>query len=299
MRRFAVAATLAIAAILAIPASATVGTMCHDPNNPVCDQHSLTADQQAGEFQGLIMVPGEPGVLDAAAHSGTQPGCGDCEWTLLMACLTNSPDHSSDSGPCTGAGESTRCDPGQQLYRLYLTTDAVQNQLVDHICLGPTKHVIAVGDQAATDVRNYLKDVTPPDLVLHVQPPNGVLADLPAYFAVQPPAGLRPQPFGGAQVTETITIRPAHYTWHWGDATADLQTDDPGGPYPDGHVTHTYPTAGHVHGSLQTQWAATYTITVPGAGTFGPYDATGGTITKTQQFHLTVDAAHSHLVSGG
>ncbi len=245
------------------------------------------------------MVDGEPGVLSTAAHAGTQPGCGDCEWTLLMACLTSLPDDPHVPHSCTGAARSQRCDRGQALYRLYLTTEAVQNELVMSLCLGPGKRVVPVGDQAAADVARYLKDVSPPDLILRVQPPGGALADLPAYFMVRPPADLRPQAFGGPQVTETITIRPARYVWHWGDDSPDTRTDDPGGPYPDGTLTHTYLSAGTVHGRLTTEWAATYTITVAGAGTFGPYDATGGTIAQAQPFALDVNSAHSHLVTGG
>jgi hypothetical protein len=129
-----------------------------------------------------------------------------------------------------------------------------------------------------------------------VQPPNGVLSNLPAYFQAQEPAN-QPQPFGGPQVTETITITPAHYTWDWGDGTAPLETDDPGGPYPDGNVTHTYDRAAHVTVALTTEWSATYTITVAGQ-TFGPFNATG-TVQRTQRFPLVVDRARSHLVSHG
>lgn len=273
------------------------GPDCDSRAAPSCVDAGVVSDQQAGQFHGLIMVPGMPGVLDGAAHAGTQPGCGDCEWTLLIACLSNNPDHPHEQNACTGAGDSRPCEPGQVLYRLFLTTATERNRLAQTLCLGPTQHVVAVGDQAAADVKRYLDDVVPPDLVVDVQPPHGVLADLPAYFRLRPPAGLHPRQFGGDQVTEAITITPAHYRWHWGDSSPDLRTDDAGGSYPDGGVTHTYATAGRVHGSVTTQWSATYTVTVAGAGTFGPYDATGGTISRTQPFTLTVDSARSHLVS--
>lgn len=244
------------------------------------------------------MVPGQPDVLATAAHSGTQPGCGDCTWTLIIACIFDRPDqHSHDTTPCAGLGLSPQCDRGQSLFRLYLTTHDVTNQLVDTLCLGGTAQVIPVGDIAAADVQRYLKDVHPPDMTVRFQPPHGVLAGLPTYVMVEPPTDLAPQQFGGPQVVENITITPEHFTWSWGDGTADLRTDDPGAPYPDGNVTHTYDTAGHVTGALTTEWAATYTITVEGA-TFGPYDATGGTVSRTQPFTLTVDRARSHLISG-
>lgn len=243
------------------------------------------------------MVRGEPGVLDTAARAGTQPGCGDCVWSLIPACVLQSPDNPDNQQTCTGAGQATQCRKGQFLYRLYLTTDAVSNRLVTTLCLGGAGDVIAVGDVAAADVDRYLKRVTPPDLDLGIQPPDGVIANLPAYFRVRPPAALAPQPFGGPQITETITIRPAHYTWVWGDGTS-LQTDDPGGRYPDGTLTHTYTTSGHLHGSVTTRWTAGYTVTVAGQ-TFGPYAATGGPVPHTQPFAVTVTSARSHLVDHG
>jgi hypothetical protein len=241
------------------------------------------------------MVADDPSVLDVAAHSGTQPGCGDCVWTLVAACVFDFPDNPNNARSCTGAGQSRRCNRGQSAYRLYLTTDAFTNRLVDALCLGGPGDVVPVGDLAAADVDRYLKNVVPPTLHVTVQPPNGVLSGLPAYFQANPPANLRPQQFGGPQVTESITIVAAHYTWDWGDNTAVLKTDDPGGPYPGGQVTHTYDRSAHLVAALTTEWSATYTITVAGQ-TFGPYNATG-TVRRTQRFPLVVDRARSHLVS--
>jgi hypothetical protein len=256
----------------------------------------VTADQAEGDFHGLIAVDGQPDVLDLAAHSGTQPGCGDCSWTLVIACVLDTPVDPHNQINCAGAAGGQRCRRSQTAYRLYLTTKATANQLVMTLCLGSPRDVIPVGDQAQADVERYLKDVVPPQMRVTVQPPNGVLSNLPAYFQAQEPAN-QPQPFGGPQVTETITITPAQYTWDWGDGTAPLETDDPGGPYPDGNVTHTYDRAAHVTVALTTEWSATYTITVAGQ-TFGPFNATG-TVQRTQRFPLVVDRARSHLVSHG
>lgn len=243
----------------------------------------------------MIAVDGDPHVLDVAAHSGTQPGCGDCVWTLVIACVFDSPDDPNNQLGCVGAGAGRRCDPGQAAYRLYLTTDAFTNRLVDTLCLGGPADVIPVGDVAAADVDRYLKDVVPPALHITVQPSNGVLTNLPAYFQANPAANLQPRNFGGPQVTEAITITPAHYTWDWGDGSAQLTTDDPGAPYPDGTITHTYDRSAHLVVVLTTEWSATYTITVAGQ-TLGPYNATG-TVHRTQRFPIVVDRARSHLVS--
>jgi hypothetical protein len=287
-----IAIAVSLLAGLIPPASAHAGPPCTNAFDPSC--HSVSADQVKGDFRGLIMVPGQPGVLDLAAHSGTQPGCGDCVWTLVIACVFDSPNDPHNQISCNGAGQGRRCGKGQTAYRLFLTTDAVTNQFVGTLCLGGPADVIPVSDIAGRDVDRYLRDVIPPAMHVTVQPPNGALSNLPAYFQVQPPA-LQPQQFGGPRVIETITITPAHYTWDWGDGTEPLETDDPGAPYPDGHVTHTYDRAAHLTVALTTEWSATYTITVAGQ-TLGPFNATG-TVQHTQRFPLVVDRARSHLVS--
>lgn len=243
------------------------------------------------------MVPGQPSVLDTAAHSGTKAGCGDCTWTLILACLYNLPSQPQNQDNCTGASDSAHCGKGQMLFRLYLTTDAETNRFIDVLCLGGAKDVVPVGDQAAADVARYLKDVTPPLLDLHLDPPNGIPAGMPAYFWVRPPTNLAPVPFGGGQISETITLAPTRYDWAWGDGSSSGWTTDAGAPYPTGTLTHTYDVAGRYHGTVTTEWGGTYTITLLGQ-TFGPYTAVG-TVTRTQPFDTLVLSAHSTLVSQG
>ena len=295
-----------IASLLAVPMVvvallpgpiANAAANCPDPT--VCNGGTgVTADQVQGEFHGLIAVKGQPDVLAIAARSGTSAGCGDCVWTLVMMCVGNTPVDPHNQQPCVGAARSLRCRPGQTAFRLYLTTDAATNQLVETLCLGGVDDVIPVGDIAAADVGRYLKDVTPPDLVFRFQPPRAAVAGLPAYFMLRTPTDLQPAQLSSSTpgIVETITIAPLHYAWSWGDGSKDLTTDDAGAPYPDGKVTHTYARGGTVHGSVTTQWGATYTITTEGQ-TFGPYDATGGVVPRTQTFTLPVATAHSHLVS--
>jgi hypothetical protein len=255
----------------------------------------VTAEQQNGRFHGLIMVSGQPGVLDTAAHSGTQAGCGDCSWEVILACLHNGPNQ-TEPDSCTGAADAPNCGKGQLLYRVFLSTDAVQNQLVNLLCLGGIGDVVPVGDVAAADVQRYLKDVTPPLVGVTLDPDKGVPAGLPTYFTVHAPA-VAPAPFGGAQVAETITIAPTRYRWAWGDGEDSGWTTDTGGPYPSGTLTRTYVHAGRYHGSVTTEWAGTYTITVAGQ-TFGPYNAIG-TVSRTQPFTADVLSARTHLVSHG
>jgi hypothetical protein len=295
MRWLTTIALVAVSVWVGSTAQAASAAKCPDPTTCI-GQTTVTADQAEGDFHGLIAVNGQPDVLNLAAHSGTQPGCGDCSWTLVIACVLDTPTDPHNQINCAGAVGGQRCPRNKTAYRLYLTTKTTTNQLVMTLCLGSPRDVIPVGDQAQADVDRYLKDVVPPQMHVVVQPPNGVLSNLPAYFEAQQPK-LQPQQFGGPQVTETITITAAHYTWEWGDGTAPLRTDDAGGPYPDGNVTHTYDRAAHLTVALTTEWSATYTIAVAGQ-TYGPYNATG-TVQRTQRFPLVVDRARSHLVSQG
>ncbi|MBK9476360.1 MAG: hypothetical protein IPL94_09035 [Tetrasphaera sp.] len=78
-----------------------------------------------------------------------------------------------------------------------------------------------------------------------IQPVNlRTLVNLPTYFAAAyPTTGYQP----GEVDTTTILgfrveIRPTatSYTYHFGDGTTLGPTEDPGGPYPDGAIRHTY-----------------------------------------------------------
>jgi hypothetical protein len=241
------------------------------------------------------MVRDQPDVLDRAGSAGTTPGCGDCVWEIILSCPTNLAGAPQNASSCAAAGSAPRCKPGQQIYRLYLSTNAVTNKFEGDLCLGGIADVVPVGNIAAADVNRYLRDVTPPDVTITTSPPRGTLVGLPTYFRVRPPAGAGPVPFGGPQVHETITLSPTAYDWSWGDGGGSGWTTDAGDVYPRGTLTHAYADGGLARGSVTTRWGGTYTITVAGR-TFGPYDATG-TVTREQAFTLAVYTAHSQLVS--
>jgi hypothetical protein len=246
------------------------------------------SDPNKGEFHGLIAITGMPAVFETTSHSGTKAGCGDCEWTLIAACPSNDPSNPGHATLCQGAVNAPTCRRGV-LERLYLSDADTEYRLVDTLCLQKTNRVIPVGNIAFGDVLRYLRDVTPPNLVITTQPRQATLAGLPTRFRAAPPAQLRPAPFGNGEVTETITIAPIRSNWLWGDgyatgwvATAPTQT-------------HRYLAGGVEHGGLTTQWGATYTITFEGV-TLGPYDATGR-LTRQQAFRLPVHTSTPHLTS--
>jgi hypothetical protein len=273
---------------------ADAGTHCGDLSTSLC---GVTAEPAQGDFRGLIMVRDQPDVLDRAASAGTTPGCGDCVWEVILACPGIVPGDPTDGAACGSASNAPRCRPGQQVYRLYLTTAATANQFEGPLCLGNISEVVPVGNIAAADVDRYLRDVTPPDLALETSPPHGTLVGLPTYFATRPPTTLTRANFGGPAVRETITLAPSAYAWSWGDGSGTDWITDAGDLYPRGTLTHRYADGGPANGSLTTRWGGTYTITVAGR-TFGPYAAVG-TVTHQQSFTLAVFTARSQLVSHG
>jgi hypothetical protein len=129
----------------------------------------------------------------------------------------------------------------------------------------------------------------PPDLIVATRPRAATLAGLPTYFRARPPASLRPAPFGGPDITETITIAATRADWRWGDGSASGWTSA-GSTH-----RHSYLHGGTAPGRLRTRWDATYTITYAGQ-TFGPYHAKGH-LMKRQTFTLPVRTSSPTLVS--
>jgi len=114
-----------------------------------------------------------------------------------------------------------------------------------------------------------------PAPTLQVQPPGGrTLVNFETNFFTET------QPFDTAvallgQRVE-LHIVPASFGWRFGDGEV-VTTDEPGSPYPQLDVTHSYLAKGPVAPSVDTTWTATYrvgggpwrdvpgSVTIPGA----------------------------------
>jgi hypothetical protein len=250
------------------------------------------ADQPTGNFHGLLAVRGAPWVLADAARGGTRAGCGDCRWTFVVACPGPGGGNSGGQGgpvACATAFGATGCNPQQLLYRIYLTTNAVADVPQGVVCIGGADQPVPIGEEAGAAVERYLKLVRPPDLEVSTEPAGATLAGLPTYFSAATPAGMRPTPFGGDDVIETITLEPLRVDWGWSDGA------DSGWVAADAVSTHTFVSGGLADTALTTRWGATYTITYLGQ-TFGPYDAVGQ-LTRRQLFGLPVHTSTPTLVS--
>lgn len=275
-------------AALALPAPAAAASSggCAGIAHTGC---GVDAEPGAGVFHGLIAVSGEPWVFDTAARSGTEAGCGDCTWAIVLACPPASPSDPGSLTGCAVAARSGGCRRGQLLYRLYLSTDADLDQVVGTVCLGDGNEPVPVGAIATADVQRYLHEVRPPDLQVVTRPPHTTLAGLLTFFTARLPADVAPVPFGGPGVTETITIAPARLDWHWSDHTAS------GWVPPAATVSHTYTHGGSARAVLTTRWRATYTVTYQGE-TAGPM-AASGVVTVRQQVRTAVRTSSPVLVS--
>ncbi|MBK7723600.1 MAG: hypothetical protein IPI32_15705 [Austwickia sp.] len=135
---------------------------------------------------------------------------------------------------------------------------------------------------------------TKPTLI--IQPPGGrTLIRVPTYLqAVFPEPGYGPGDIHTVTLLgHRVQIRPrlATYRYHFGDGTPPLTTTSPGGPYPDGDITHTYPTPGTVTLSIDADYTGDYAIDG------GPWQPIGDTITITGTRHrLDILTAHTRLV---
>jgi len=86
----------------------------------------------------------------------------------------------------------------------------------------------------------------------------------------------------------------SNYTWSWGDASKPTTTDNPGGPYPDFAVSHTYTAPATCPVSVTLTYTATYSVDG------GPEQDVPGTATIAgTPADVHVVTAHSVLVAGG
>lgn len=88
----------------------------------------------------------------------------------------------------------------------------------------------------------------------------------------------------------TVTATPTGYAWDFGDG-ATLTTTEPGRPWPDGALAHSYLRVGSYRLGLTTTWSATYTI----AGDPTVRDVPG-TATTTGAVTLEVRERRAYLV---
>jgi hypothetical protein len=131
---------------------------------------------------------------------------------------------------------------------------------------------------------------------VHTQPEGNVtLVTLPTYFQViWPQAGYQPGEIDTTTLLNTpLRIRPTlkSYTYVFGDGTTSEPTTSPGGTYPDGDITHTYPKAGTYTSHIAITYSGEYSTN---NSEWIPIDDQV-TVSGAPQI-LTVKTAHPRLV---
>jgi hypothetical protein len=111
---------------------------------------------------------------------------------------------------------------------------------------------------SAAEVFSYFERLPLPLLTTQHQPPGNGLSGLPVIFYTDSPTT---QTFTvdvrGFNVVITATAE--QFTWHTGDAAGRLVTTDPGRPYPEQTIEHSY-RSGSYTAHLTVTWGATFTV---------------------------------------
>ena len=180
------------------------------------------------------------------------------EYTSATACQHSIPGSAGADIPCAGAVQACAGNtpaqgqgPQVRLYRREVDAKGVPISAawlpIGTTCfpeLVPGEPVLGIGlILAAFHNTAWAKPVA------HTQPEGNVtLVTLPTFFEVTwPAAGFRPGQIDPVTLMgRRVQIRPTSngFTYLFGDGSSPLQTDSPGGIYPDGDITHAYAKAG-------------------------------------------------------
>ncbi len=145
------------------------------------------------------------------------------------------------------------------------------------------------------EVYTYFQALPIPGLVFSYQPPDLGLVNLPEiFFTTEPTTASYTVDIRGYSVT--IEAFVDQFTWHTGDSASPegeaVVSADPGAPYPNQTVTHTYLARGTYPASLETLWTATYTYDGN-----GPYAVPGSVTTIGPTQNIQVVEAHPVLTN--
>jgi hypothetical protein len=225
------------------------------------------------------------------------------EYKTLYGCGFNTPGDTAalcvnSVMACSGNTPEQGQGPLVQLLRRELGPNGVATtawQVVGttcHVDLLPGKPVLGVA-QILTAFHN-----TPwAKPTVHIQPEGNVtLVTLPTYFAVAwPEAGFQPgEPDTVTLLGQQVRIRPTldHYSYVFGDGTTLGPTTSPGGSYPSGEITHTYPQAGVYNTHVDITFGGEFSVA---GGAWIPIPDTVDVTGPVQP--VTVKTAHAQLVT--
>jgi hypothetical protein len=235
-------------------------TMSIAVDQPIDDLRSrISGDSISVEVRGRTV---EAGSSEQAEFDGSSrriryvSGCTLIEESLLdvVDCLNTPCPDGTVRGTQIDLSPALDGSPGPSL------PDRVENGCFD-AGGGPGLDVLVL--------QEFVKSVTPSGAF--VQPATGrALVNLPLVAYAEPVANTWSPTLLGTAVT--IRATPVSYSWDFGDGSATVVTEDPGAPYPDHSVEHTYTATGDVTVSLTTTYTGEYSV--DGGVTWAPIQGT-------------------------
>jgi hypothetical protein len=284
--------TVALCAVLAFNGLVPAG-VAHAENK--CDPHKVGAycngSSDGTSYHGVVVVSGMRSSNGGGGGGGSSAACADCDWSLVPACWVNSPVNGDDA-LCGAAVQS--CPGPEILFWVFLRRPDQPWSKVGDVCIG-ARNPVRTLDDLGTDAARYAKDLTPTASGIRAQGADPAVVNVPAFFQATG-GGALSGTFGPPDARVTIDAGPT-YVWQWGDGSPDTVTTSPGGPAPDGDVTHTYRAAGRRTVTLTTRWQATFTVATV-VGTFGPFPVPGPPIALPTTQRVDVDEARGELIGG-
>jgi len=202
-------------------------------------------------------------------------GCAGCQWRLTTPCVESSAGVAFP-GQAVCQSIVRGCPQGGELLRTWFRQPTEPWREIGLICLGDEGPVtIRQVRQRAVD--RFVADLPP--VRVTVNPPRGVLAQLPVIFSSGQEGGLLERQYVLLGQSVTVQARPS-WQWDFGDGVS-LVTLDPGGAYPNVAVAHAYRRAGAQPVRLTTYWSASFNV-----GDLGPYP-----IAEPVDQHARIDVA--------
>lgn len=185
--------------------------------------------------------------------------------TLVPACDGNTPGVTSPEALCNAA--TTTCPvPGEVRFWVFSARLSETGEVLppwtdtgNEVCRGgPVEQAVAAAPTPQLSLEDFRSLPLPPGQPL-IEPAGGnVLINVPTNVYVQAEPHTLTTTLLGLAVQVRAT--PVSYQWDFGDGTPPLTTSDPGAPYPELRVTHTYTERGTPEVVLTTAYTGEYSV---------------------------------------
>ena len=224
---------------------------------------------------GVAFLPGGKQV----GQSPDSDDCPGCTWELVVVCSLEGE---------RSCAVSYGCAPGRPFVLIVIDDPGLGRITVGAQCMNSDP---ITAEQMGAMVTERVRQAAPVARP-RFQPNESALTALPTNFrSGQPSSVSRSESIAGMSVDFEAR---AGWRWTWGDGTAPLSTNEPGGSWPKMTVTHTFRKPGSARVTLRTSWTAEYWVN--GAG---PFAVGGGPIEQSASLTVPVKEARSVLIGAG